>query len=198
MTLFSLLSLAAAVFILAATPGVGVAATLSSAVASGFKSASLVVAGIVLGDIVYLLAAIYGLGFIARSFGEFFIVLRYIGGLYLIYLGYKIWSSKTTIKLDKTGLKSNFISGFLITLSNPKVILFYLSFLPAFIDLESLTTTDSIFIVLTVATTLALVLLTYAFIAVKVKGVFGFKNGSLSKASGAVMIGSGGFLISRG
>ena len=195
MTLLSLLSLATAVFILAVTPGVGVAATLSCAVSKGFKSASLLVAGIVLGDIVYLLAAIYGLGFVAKSFGEFFIVLRYIGGLYLIYLGYKIWSSKSSVKVDKIGLKSNFIGGFLITLSNPKVILFYLSFLPAFINLQNLSTLDTIFIVLTVAITLALVLLAYAFMAIKVKGAFNLKNSSLNKVSGAVMIGAGGVLI---
>jgi len=122
-------------------------------------------------------------------------VIRYIGGLYLIYLGYKIWNNKTTIKLDKTGLKSNFISGFLITLSNPKVVLFYLSFLPAFIDLQSLTTSSIIFIVITVAIVLALVLLTYSFVAVEVKGIFNLKNSSFNKVPGAVMIGAGGYLI---
>lgn len=122
-------------------------------------------------------------------------MIRYIGGLYLIYLGYKIWNNKTTIKLDKTGLKSNFISGFLITLSNPKVVLFYLSFLPAFIDLQSLTTSSIIFIVITVAIVLALVLLTYSFVAVEVKGIFNLKNSSFNKVPGAVMIGAGGYLI---
>jgi len=71
MTILSLLSLAGAVFILAVTPGIGVAATVSQAVARGFRSASLVVAGIVLGDIVYLLAAIYGLALLPKVLESF-------------------------------------------------------------------------------------------------------------------------------
>jgi threonine/homoserine/homoserine lactone efflux protein len=197
MNILNILSLAISIFILASIPGIGVATTLSCAVANGFKSASLVVLGIVFGDIVYLLIAIYGLGFIAKNLAILFIFVKYIGGLYLIYLGYKIFNSnsKVTINSDKIGWRSNFASGFLITLSNPKVILFYLSFLPAFIDLQNLTYIDTLLIVLTVSITLASVLLFYAYMVIKVKNIFNSKGSNLNRVSGAVMMGAGGFLI---
>ena len=75
MTLVSILALAGAMFLLAATPGPGVFATVARSLASGFGHATVVVAGIVTGDLVFLLLAIYGLASFAELLGDFFLFI---------------------------------------------------------------------------------------------------------------------------
>jgi len=199
MTLLNSLALISAMFVLAISPGPGVFATISRAIASGFRSASLLIFGIVIGDIIYLLLAIFGLNIIAEVLGEFFILVRYIGGVYLIYLGYKIWVSNPSFNIVKSSIswKTNFFSGLLITLSNPKVIIFYLTFLPAFIDLELLRRVDIIIILTIVSVTLSFVLLSYAYMASRAKEFVKSKKAMkrLNRVSGGVMMGAGSLLI---
>ena len=203
MTILNILSLTTAVFVLALLPGIGVFTTISRAIASGFNSALYVILGIVLGDILFLLVAIYGLNLIVKSYGEFFVFVKYLGGLYLIYLGYKIYISKAEIEsidLKKSvSKKSSFVSGLLITLSNPKVVVFYLSFLPAFIDLNNFKLVDVVIVVFIVFTTLSFVLLGYAYIASKTKDIFksSAKLELLNKVSALIMVFMGLFLILR-
>lgn len=201
MTIYSAIALAGATFLLGITPGLGVFATISRAIASGFANALFVVAGIVIGDVVYLLVAIYGLGFIATTMGELFGLIKYIGGAYLIYLGYKIYtnevSSANILKVPKLSWRTNFSSGLLITLGNPKVIVFYLSFLPAFMELETLSSADIVATVLIVSATLSCVLSSYAYMASKAKEIFKSSSAMtrLNKISGVAMVGAGTMLI---
>lgn len=94
MTMYTTLAFAGAMFLLAATPGPGVFAVISRALASGFKNALFVVMGIVFADFLFLLLVVFGLSAIAAMMGEFFVLVKYLGGAYLIYLGYKIITSK--------------------------------------------------------------------------------------------------------
>ncbi|WP_044419101.1 LysE family translocator [Halarcobacter anaerophilus] len=201
MSLLSLLAFAGAMFLLAVTPGPGVFATISRALASGFTNASFVVLGIVLGDIIFLLLAIFGLKSIALILGDFFIFVKYLGGAYLIYLGYKILSAKEhkmNIKgKSELSWKKNFITGLLITLSNPKAILFYLGFLPTFVDLNSLNSLDILIISFIVTFVLGSVMLVYAYSASGAKKLFKSKSSikKMNITAGSVMIGAGGALI---
>ena len=134
MNLITILSLSVAMVILAASPGPGVFATVARALSSGFKPALEVVAGIVLGDIIFLGFAIFGLSLVAQTVGEFFVFIKIAGGLYLVWLGVKMWRSTPIEHMvapeqKETRWTTNFTSGLFITLSNPKVILFYCGFL---------------------------------------------------------------------
>ena len=201
MTLWSSLALIGAIFLLAVSPGPGVFATISRAIASGFTNASLLVVGIIVGYIIFLLLAIYGLNLASQVLGEFFILVKYIGGVYLIYLGYKIWTSKVLqheiVGNNELSWKTNFFSGLLITLSNPKVIIFYLSFLPAFMNLKILTTIDTAIVIIIISITLAFVLLSYAYMATRARKLLKSQSAmnKLNKTSGGVMIGAGSLLI---
>ena len=176
MTLISSISLALTVMVFAITPGPGVFLTISKSLSSGFKIASFVVLGLCLGDIAYLLFAIYGLSFVMESMGNFFNIVKYIGGSYLIYLAYKIWNSsasKVDFKSQKEeSLGKNFLTGLLVTSSNPKVIFFYLGFIPAFMDLTTLTNTDVVIVTLIVFISLMISVLAIALAAHKAKEMF--------------------------
>ena len=201
MSLLNIFAFSLAMFLLAITPGPGVFATISRALSSGFLNASFVVMGIVIGDIIFLLFAIFGLSAIASILGDFFILVKYLGGIYLLFLGYKILTSKeqeTNLKgIYELSWKKNFLTGLIITLSNPKVILFYLGFLPTFINLQTLTAID-IFIISTVVTiVLGGVMLAYAYSASSAKNLFKSKSSKrkMNIAAGSVMISAGAVLI---
>ena len=201
MSLLNIFAFSLAMFLLAITPGPGVFATISRALSSGFLNASFVVMGIVIGDIIFLLLAIFGLSAIASILGDFFILVKYLGGTYLLFLGYKILTSKeqeTNLKgIYELSWKKNFLTGLIITLSNPKVILFYLGFLPTFINLQTLTVID-IFIISTVVTiVLGGVMLAYAYSASSAKNLFKSKSSKrkMNIAAGSVMISAGAVLI---
>lgn len=203
MTLYSMLAFAGAMFLLAITPGPGVFATISRGLASGFNNAAFVVLGIVLGDIIFLLLAIFGLSAIASVLGDFFIIVKYLGGAYLLYLGYKILTSKVDeTKLDgvyELSWKKNFLAGLLITLANPKVILFYLGFLPTFVNLQTLTAIDIIIISTIVTIVLGGVMLGYAYSASGAKKLFKSKSAKrkMNVVAGTTMLSAGGVLITK-
>ncbi|WP_321468908.1 LysE family translocator [Halarcobacter sp.] len=203
MTLYSMLAFAGAMFLLAITPGPGVFATISRALASGFNNAAFVVLGIVLGDIIFLLLAIFGLSAIASVLGDFFIIVKYLGGAYLLYLGYKILTSKIDeTKVDgvyELSWKKNFLAGLLITLANPKVILFYLGFLPTFVNLQTLTAIDIIIISTIVTIVLGGVMLGYAYSASGAKKLFKSKSAKrkMNLVAGTTMLSASGVLIAK-
>lgn len=184
-------------FILAASPGPGVFATIARALASGFSSAAALVFGIVLGDIVFLILAIYGLSSLAEFLGSFFTFVKYAGGMYLIWLGLQIWRSHANVGpangVQELSWRKSFISGLSITLANPKVIFFYLGFLPTFVNLTTLTGVDILAICFVVISVLGTVLLSYAFLASRTRSFFDSASNRkiLDRCSGGVMITAG-------
>jgi len=198
MTIYSTLGFAAAMVVLAASPGPGVFATVARALASGFRPAFAVIGGIVLGDVIFLLLATFGLSMIAQALGDLFLIVKIIGGAYLIFLGIRIWIKEPEI-VSSAGDPNNhpgwgnFISGLLITLSNPKVILFYCGFLPTFLDLSTLTISDLVLIASIVAAVLIGVLSTYAFLASRARQMFSERKTirRLNRAAGSVMVTTG-------
>jgi threonine/homoserine/homoserine lactone efflux protein len=201
MTFLTLLTFGAAMFLLAASPGPGVFATVARGLASGFSHAAVLVLGIVLGDLIFLLLAVYGLSAMAEMLGSFFTFVKYGGGLYLLWLGVTIWRSPpkrvSVAGIQELSWKRNFISGLAITLANPKVILFYLGFLPTFVDLASLTQLDVLAISIVVAAVLGSVLLSYAWAASKAGQLFANKKtlGVINRCAGGVMMTAGCALL---
>ncbi len=208
MNLTSIISLSVAMLILAASPGPGVFATVARSLASGFRPALAVITGIVIGDIIYLMFAIWGLSIVAQTLGELFVVVRICGGIYLFWLGLKIWFSKPLEKEAKTKTETgtgtgqlkaqhsqsgNIISGLLITLSNPKVILFYCGFLPTFIDLSILKGIDILLIVCVITIVLSSVLTIYAYMASHARLIFSSPRAikRLNRSAGGVMMATG-------
>lgn len=201
MNIVSFFSLAMALFVSVAIPGPGVSAVLARSLASGFRPAVNVIFGIVIGDLIFVLFAVFGLSMIAQNLGELFIIIKIAGGIYLFILGLKIWFSEPASfnskkVIEKQSSSGNIVSGLLVTLSNPKAILFYCSFLPAFMDLSKITISDFIFIVILVTSMLSLVLVTYAYLASRARQFFSSRvaRKRLSRSAGGIMIATGAFI----
>ena len=204
MTFYSAVGFAVAMLILAASPGPGVFATTARALASGFRPALAVMWGIVLGDVMFLLFAVFGLSMVARVLGNLFFIVKACGGAYLIWLGIKIWRQRpeSALSHQNPAVRSrwgNFASGLIITLSNPKVILFYCGFLPTFLDLSTLTFFDLALVVAIIAVVLGGVLTSYAYLASRARKMFTHERAvrGLNRAAGGVMVAAGVAIATR-
>ena len=204
MSVESTLAFTLAMLILAATPGPGVFASVAQSLASGFRSSIHVIAGIVVGDLLFLFLAIMGLSAVAYALGELFFIVKIIGGAYLIWLGYKMWTADPVpLNSKMSGGNRNgwqrFLGGLFITLSNPKVILFYCGFLPTFMDLGSLNVADIIIVSAIVTLVLFAVMGIYAYSAARARRLFTSQRATrnLNRGGGAVLIGTGVVIATR-
>jgi len=204
LTFYSAVGFAVAMLVLAASPGPGVFATTARALASGFRPALAVMWGIVLGDVMFLLFAVFGLSMVARILGNLFFIVKACGGAYLVWLGIKIWRQRpeSALSHQNPAVRSrwgNFASGLIITLSNPKVILFYCGFLPTFLDLSTLTFFDLALVVAIIAFVLGGVLTSYAYLASRARKMFTNERAvrGLNRAAGGVMVAAGVAIATR-
>lgn len=155
MSLQSALAFALAMTLYSLAPGPAIAATLARATQSGMRPAMIFLAGLIIGDALYLLAALAGLASLALSLGPILTYLRIASGLYLVYLAISTWlqspSSSSPSTSPSSSLPSSpsstlareFAVGLAITCGNPKTVLFYLGIMPSILDLERITLLDT-------------------------------------------------------
>ncbi|WP_020407351.1 LysE family translocator [Hahella ganghwensis] len=138
----SLYTLVAFGAVLSPGPAVLLAITLGTQV--GLRKTWFAIAGNVVGlALVSLLSAI-GLGAVLAASGMAFMVLKFVGAAYLIYLGIKSWKDKNFLRVDDSGQAINdqvkgldlFRRAFLIAVTNPKAILFFTALFPQFVNTE--------------------------------------------------------------
>lgn len=201
MTLESGITFFLAIFIFSITPGPGVFAILARSISKGVRASVSLSLGMILSDIAYLVMACYGLAAIASTWENVFLVIRYAGAAYLIYLGWKMWvspvvSSSGVADCEPGSEIAGFIQGFMISASNPKVILFYIAFLPTFMDVTALKGLD---IVLATFLTFAGLMLGLTIISVSASQARRFMKSersmkALNKTAGGIMVSAGAFL----
>ena len=190
------------IFIFAITPGPGVFALLARSLASGARPCVSLALGMAVSDVIYLILACFGLAVIAEQWAGLFMIIRFAGAFYLLYLGWKMWSASTEASLQNGVDGVTFtaarglLQGFLISASNPKVIFFYIAFLPTILDLNSLTPSD---IALASGLTLLGLMMGLMLIAVSASSARRFFTSrkalkGLNRTSGGIMIGAGSYL----
>ncbi len=194
-----------AIFIFGITPGPGVFAILARALTAGVKACYPLALGMAISDILYLIMATLGLAAIAENWGGLFTAIRFIGAAYLFYLGWKMWTAKIEPNLagdsntnaTSASWISGFTQGFLISASNPKVILFYIAFLPTFMDLSALNQADIILASGLTLIALMLGLMLIAFSAASARQQFKSEHGMkrLNRTAGGIMMSAGAFLV---
>ncbi len=202
LTLEGAAGLALATLVFAAIPGPGVTAVVSQALGRGLGPALLWGAGIVLGDMAYLLLAMLGLSLIAQQLGWVFALLKWAGAAYLVYLGVRCLLAKAPASGQESGtgvapparsLARTFLGGFCVSLGNPKVIAFYCGFLPGFVDLRALSGLDMFLVAATILPTCYGVVASYAWLASRGRNLArsGLAWKLANRGAGAVMIGAG-------
>lgn len=129
---FSLTSL-----VLIFTPGPDIIYVLTRGVAQGRRAALAAAMGFSLGNIGHTLFAVFGLSAILASSATAFTVVKVAGGLYLLYLGFRLWNADPALALANQGeskaARVIFRQSILANLLNPKVAIFFLAFFPQFV-----------------------------------------------------------------
>jgi len=157
----TLLSLTIATFVYAISPGPGLFAVLAISTRYGAIPAAWLSIGHTVGDIIYVAVAMLALNALAELISHSMLYVKIIGASYLVYIGYQQWRSKGVSfeqSIEKGSIPKLFIAGFVVGVTNPKTIIFYLSFLPIFIDLDNLTVATEIKVIGVVGITVFFVL----------------------------------------
>ncbi|WP_037084512.1 LysE family translocator [Neorhizobium vignae] len=144
MSLEHWLAFVAASSVLLAIPGPTILLVISYALSHGRKVASATVAGVALGDFTAMTASMLGLGALLATSAALFTVLKWVGAAYLIYLGIKLWRapvSERAAEVSEAEVASVkplkiFLHTYVVTALNPKSIVFFVAFLPQFLDLS--------------------------------------------------------------
>jgi len=150
--------------IMLAIPGPTVLMVISHALGHGRRSALATVAGVALGDFTAMTASMLGLGALLSASTALFTVIKLVGAAYLVYLGIKLWRAPVGASAIETttdpSRRRMFWHAFAVTTLNPKSIVFFVAFLPQFLDasaplLRQMAIFEATFVTLATANALA-------------------------------------------
>ena len=123
------------------SPGPAVFYVVSQGMSQGYKSSLAANVGIVTGSSIYFVISATGLGALLLASHNFFLIVKWIGAAYLIWLGFStIFSKSSNLDVGKANPKQRhkvFQGGLLIELANPKTLIFFMAILPQFLDLNA-------------------------------------------------------------
>jgi threonine/homoserine/homoserine lactone efflux protein len=197
MDLAGLLLFATALFIAAASPGPGIAAIVARVLGRGTQGAVAFGAGLAIGDVVWLTFAVVGLAALAQAFHGVFLVVKYAGAAYLLYIAYRLWTAPAAaqeVGANRTAENPArvFLGGLAVTMGNPKVMVFYLALLPTFLDLTRITVLGYAELVAATLGVLAVVFTGYIVLAARARRLFTSPRAIriLNRTTGTVMAGA--------
>jgi threonine/homoserine/homoserine lactone efflux protein len=172
------LSVFSLVYVLAvAIPGPGVAAIVARGLGHGMRGAPAFIAGFLAGDLIWFTCAATGLAMLAQTAYMVFLVVKYLGVAYLLYLAHRLWTApaqamEASAEVGRERPLQLFLGSLALTLGNPKTMIFFLAVLPTVVELKSLSVGGFFAIVSVIAVILPLVLGGYAFGASRARRFF--------------------------
>lgn len=132
------LAFAAAATVMILIPGPTTLMVLGHTMAGGPRRGALSLIGVTLGDICAITLSMLGFSAILATSAEAFTAMKWIGAAYLLYLGVRLWRAPpmdlTPVRAGASTARDAILQTFIVTLLNPKGILFFAAFLPQFID----------------------------------------------------------------
>ncbi|MDJ1158857.1 LysE family translocator [Chelatococcus sp. SYSU_G07232] len=197
MDLAGLVVFAGALFVAAASPGPGVVAIVARVLGRGREGAIAFAAGVAVGDVVWLTFAVLGLAVLAQTFHAVFLVIRYAGAAYLLWLAWELWSAPAERQAIAGESRREhpvrlFLAGLALTLGNPKVVVFYVALLPNILDLGRVTPLGYAELVVVTELVLALVFAGYMLLAERARSLVASPRAMriVNRATGGVMAGA--------
>jgi len=124
-------------------PGTGVIYTLAAGLTKGARASVLAAFGCTLGIVPHVMASVAGLAALLHASALAFQVIKYLGVAYLFYMAWQMWRDTGTLAIDTEGSETGstrldplriISAGILLNLLNPKLTLFFLAFMPQFVD----------------------------------------------------------------
>ncbi len=199
------LALFAGIYIAAvASPGPAVLALSARVLARGRQGIAGFIAGCAIGDLIWFTLAAAGLAVVAQTMHEVFLLIKYAGVAYLLYLAYRLWTAPAdpnakAPKLSADTTLSMLLAGLALTLSNPKTMVFFLAILPTVVDLTMLTPLGFAEIGLVIAICLPSVMIAYALVFDRARGTLlgAFGMGRINKACALGLAGAAGLVATR-
>ena len=187
-------------FIFAITPGPGTLALLSISTSRGLASAIFFSIGMTLGDLLYLTIVIFSLNALADLITPVTNIVQYFGACYLFYLGYSQWRAGKFSMDKEVSVQPHLrelLTGFILAGTNPKVMIFYLSVLPSLINLNQVSFSNGLKIIITVAIALLVGLLFIGALGKKLRELIRSETMALrvNRIFGVIMIGVGFSLL---
>ena len=184
-----------AALVLLAVPGPAVLYVVATSVEGGRRHGLLSVAGVHLGSLVHVAAAVAGLSALIVSSAIAFSTVKYAGAAYLVFVGVKKWLERDdpadpAARIPRSGRRV-FAQGVVVNVLNPKTALFFLAFLPQFVDRDR-----------TVWTQIAVLGLCWVVLGLMSDGAYALAGGTigsfLRRRKRAVRYASGGIFVGLG
>lgn len=198
MTIEIWLAFVAAVVVFFIIPGPTMILVVSESIRHGKKSVIPLVSGVLMGDFVAMSLSLLGLGAILATSASLFLALKWIGVCYLIYLGIKTWRQAPNLFSDTQkninhSKKKMFGSAFLVTALNPKDIIFFVAFLPQFVNPSSSIMPQLLILMATFLLIDMLNIILYTVFARKARSKISSEKAQkrLNKIGGSALIGAG-------
>jgi threonine/homoserine/homoserine lactone efflux protein len=170
-----LLVFAGALFVAAGSPGPSIAALVSRVLTRGLRDVLPFLAAMWVGEVLWLTVAVAGLAAIAETFHLMFVVIKWAGIAYLLYLAWKMWTASetvdpATVSADRSPVRM-FLAGLAVTLGNPKIMVFYLALLPSIVNLRAITVLGWAELALTLLVVLVCIDLAWSLLAIQARRV---------------------------
>lgn len=202
MTWATWLAYASLCLMFAVSPGPAVILTMSQAMAWGFRAGMAVTGGVQVGNMIYFALSALGLGAILATSETAFLIIKYAGAAYLVYLGIRTIRNAARAAEQPAGERMPlwqrpFVQGLINQLANPKSILFYSALFPQFVDYQAGNLVTQLLILASTGVIVEVPILAF-YSAVAMRGGKLMGNAPLAvwreRLSGAALIGVGGAL----
>ena len=192
------LSFVGASFVFGLIPGPSVCFTIAHALKHGARRTLTTILGQLAANCCQIIVVLFGMSRILEQSIIFFQVLKTIGAVYLVYLGYRQWSAGQPPlhmgeQIDSKTIHKAFIDGFVVCGTNPKAILYYAALLPQFVLPTFDRNTQLVVLAITSVIVAALVLSFYTMLAGSVRYWFNSEKywKAQNRLTGTLMIGAG-------
>jgi threonine/homoserine/homoserine lactone efflux protein len=178
------------------SPGPAVAAIVARTLAVGLTRTTPFILGIVAGDLVWFALVALGLAALAQNFQTLFLVIKYAGVAYLLYLAFKLWTAPADAPKEAPQARGEgwklFLGGLALTMGNAKVMVFFVSILPLVVDLAAITPALAAELALTMMAILSAAMWTYALAASRARRLITSPRAMrfVNRGTGAVMAGA--------